>query len=188
MSGVVKGVGKVFKKVVKVAKKIAIPVLVGTALVLTAGSACPALAAAGVPTWGGLMGAGGAAAGGAATLNLGQGALAMGGPSSLVAQGLSAPAGQGLFSGLVSGAIPSTVKAVAGYAKSNPLATMTALSGISGYYRDRAAMERMNEQMPDTGIVAFDLSGNPGRRGQPARFELDLIWYAAPSIAVAPES
>ncbi|MHC4219419.1 MAG: type 4a pilus biogenesis protein PilO [Planctomycetota bacterium] len=55
-----------------------------------------------------------------------------------------------------------------------------------GTYPDCAAFfHRLHESLPDTGVVAFELSGNPGQSSPIASFRFDLLWYAAPALAGA---
>ncbi len=65
------------------------------------------------------------------------------------------------------------------------------LAGKGAYGSCAAFLRRLREKLPDTGVVAFDLSGNPGRPSEPGAFRFDLVWHAAPapaaSAAVRPE-
>lgn len=145
MSGVIKGIGKVFKKVIKTVKKIAVPLLVGAAVVLTAGSALPALGVAtGLPSWGSFLGAvGGGLAPAAGATQLTGPALQLGGMATGgVSPALGATVGStgGFLKALAGG-----VKGVASLAKSNPLLSMSLANGISSHFRDEAAMERQRE-------------------------------------------
>ena len=63
-----------------------------------------------------------------------------------------------------------------------------ALSGRGTYPDCAAFLHRLHESMPDTGVAAFELSGNPGSRGTAGSFRFDLVWYAAPAVGGAGES
>ena len=48
-------------------------------------------------------------------------------------------------------------------------------------------LHRLYEELPDVEIVGIELSGQPENPGTPASFKFTLSWYAAPSIAAAPQ-
>ena len=61
------------------------------------------------------------------------------------------------------------------------------LSG-SGSFRDFAAFLRgLRESIPDTGVMAFQLSGNPQDPTSPLSFQVDLAWFSAAALVSAPE-
>lgn len=147
MSGVTKVLKKVFKPVVKLVKKVAVPVLIGGALVLTAGSAAAAMGVAGLPSWGSFLGAvgGGATAAGASqfptmatSLGAAKGAgLAV--PAGLI--GATQPTG-GILKSLAGG-----VRGVASFARSNPLLSYSLVQGVQSHYANEARMENQRELM-----------------------------------------
>src|SRR5688572_21612724 len=94
MSGVVKGVGKVFKKAANVVKKVAPVALAAAAIYFTAGTALPALA--GGASLSGAAAAGGSAWAGAATS---VGSLLGGGPLAAAVTGAIQHAGYGALAG-----------------------------------------------------------------------------------------
>lgn len=57
------------------------------------------------------------------------------------------------------------------------------LTGSGSYPGFAAYLRRLHERLPDTCVVSFELSGNPGRQDTPGRFRYDLLWYAAPAVA-----
>ena len=59
------------------------------------------------------------------------------------------------------------------------------LTGTGTYPGFAAYLRRLHERLPDTCVVSFELSGNPGREDTPGRFRYDLLWYAAPAVAGA---
>ena len=61
------------------------------------------------------------------------------------------------------------------------------LAGRGSYSNCAAFLHQLHETLPDTGVVAFELSGNPSDPGAPPAFEFDLIWYAAATSAAAKE-
>ena len=58
------------------------------------------------------------------------------------------------------------------------------LSGQGSYSDSAAFLHRLHQSLPDTGVVAFELSGQPGR-GKKTQFRFNLVWYAAPTLAEA---
>jgi len=55
------------------------------------------------------------------------------------------------------------------------------LSG-SGPFRAMAAfLHGLRATFPDTGVVGFELRGEPEMSEKPVRFSFDLVWYAAPA-------
>lgn len=57
------------------------------------------------------------------------------------------------------------------------------LSGTGTYPGCAVFLRELHERLPDTGVVSFELTGDPGRPGAPARFRFSLVWYAAPALA-----
>ena len=147
MSGVIKGVGKVLKSVVKVAKKIAVPVLLGAAVMLTAGSAAAAMGFGGVglPSWGQL----GAALSGAGPPGASN-ALAAGVGSAEAAQragmALTYQAAQQAARPTIMGAIGKGLSSVTGLFKSNPLLAMSVANGISSHFARQDQINMLEER------------------------------------------
>jgi Tfp pilus assembly protein PilO len=56
------------------------------------------------------------------------------------------------------------------------------LSGTGSYTDCAAYLHELHKMLPDTGVVFFELSGNPGSPGAAARFRFDLVWLAAPAL------
>ena len=59
------------------------------------------------------------------------------------------------------------------------------ISGNGSYSKSAAFIHMLRERLPDTGVVGFELSGNPGRSEATGAFRFELIWYAAPARADA---
>ncbi len=59
------------------------------------------------------------------------------------------------------------------------------ISGSGSYSKSAAFIHVLRNRLPDTGVVGFELSGNPGRPGATGAFRFELIWYAAPASADA---
>lgn len=57
------------------------------------------------------------------------------------------------------------------------------LSGSGSYPGCTAFLHSLREQLPDTGVVSFELTGNPGRAAERGRFRFNLVWYAALAAA-----
>lgn len=57
------------------------------------------------------------------------------------------------------------------------------LSGTGGYPGCAAFLHRLHGELPDTGLVSMELTGNTGRGREEAHFRFDLIWYAAAAAA-----
>ena len=55
------------------------------------------------------------------------------------------------------------------------------LAGTGSFPQCAAFLHELRSEMPDTGVIAFDLSGSPDRPGQPTSFRFDLVWFAAPA-------
>jgi Tfp pilus assembly protein PilO len=54
----------------------------------------------------------------------------------------------------------------------------------NGTYRTCAQfIHNLRKTFPDTGVASFSLSGNPSDPTEPAKFQFDLEWFAAPSPA-----
>jgi len=57
----------------------------------------------------------------------------------------------------------------------------------AGTYRTCALfIHNLRKTFPDTGVASFSLSGNPSDPTEPAKFQFDLEWFAAPSAVPAP--
>jgi len=132
MSGLVKGVKKVFKKIVKVAKKIWKPLAIGAAVFFTAGAA--GLLGAGVQSFVGFGGAATGSAVSAATNTV----ASLFGPA-----GATAPvaASTGLLGSLSGG-----LGAVASFVEAHPVLSMSAMSGLSGVFQNKAQAATLKEQ------------------------------------------
>jgi Tfp pilus assembly protein PilO len=59
------------------------------------------------------------------------------------------------------------------------------LSGTGAFEQCAAFLHTLHRTMPDTGVVALRLSGNPQAPESKSTFKIDLAWYAAPSVASA---
>lgn len=59
------------------------------------------------------------------------------------------------------------------------------ISGSGSYSKSAAFIHVLRNRLPDTGVVGFELSGNPGRAGATGAFRFQLIWYVAPASADA---
>jgi Tfp pilus assembly protein PilO len=57
------------------------------------------------------------------------------------------------------------------------------LSGTGSYPGCTAFLHGLHDQLPDTGVVSFELTGNPGRAAERGRFRFNLVWYAALAAA-----
>ncbi len=61
------------------------------------------------------------------------------------------------------------------------------LAGSGTYAKCLAFIHELRKALPDTGVSALELSGNPsersGEKGSEARFRFELLWYAAPKLA-----
>jgi len=55
-----------------------------------------------------------------------------------------------------------------------------------GTYKTWAAfLHQLTRQFPDTAVKSFELAGDPSSPASPAQFQIDLLWYAAPSRVAA---
>ncbi len=59
------------------------------------------------------------------------------------------------------------------------------ISGRGSYSKSAAFIHVLRNRLPDTGVVSFELSGNPGKPEATGTFRFELIWYAAPTRADA---
>jgi Tfp pilus assembly protein PilO len=59
------------------------------------------------------------------------------------------------------------------------------ISGSGSYSKSAAFIHVLRGRLPDTGVVGFELSGNPGKPEATGKFRFELIWYAAPARADA---
>ena len=59
------------------------------------------------------------------------------------------------------------------------------ISGSGSYSKSAAFIHLLRDRLPDTGVVSFQLSGNPGKPESTGAFRFELIWYAAPTRADA---
>ncbi len=59
------------------------------------------------------------------------------------------------------------------------------ISGSGSYSKSAAFIHVLRNRLPDTGVVGFELSGNPGKPEATGAFRFELIWYAAPARADA---
>lgn len=57
------------------------------------------------------------------------------------------------------------------------------LSGTGSYPGCTTFLHGLHEQLPDTGIVSFELTGHPGRAAERGQFRFNLVWYAALAAA-----
>ncbi len=53
------------------------------------------------------------------------------------------------------------------------------LSGSGSYPGIVSLLHDLRSRFPDTGVKGFELKGGPQNPEKPARFTLDLVWYAA---------
>ena len=60
------------------------------------------------------------------------------------------------------------------------------LKGRGSYSSCAAFLHRLHESLPDTGVMEFELAGNPADRLAAATFRFNLIWYAEPASAGVP--
>jgi len=60
------------------------------------------------------------------------------------------------------------------------------MNGTGSYPTCVAFLCKLTRTFPDTSVGSFELSGDPQKPGSPARFHLDLIWYAAAEAKHAP--
>lgn len=54
------------------------------------------------------------------------------------------------------------------------------LSGTGSYPGCAVFLRELHQQLPDTGVVTFELNGTPGAAVSAGRFRFSLAWYAAP--------
>ena len=55
------------------------------------------------------------------------------------------------------------------------------LAGTGNYRTCVALLHRMRQTFPDTTVIALELTGRPADPESPARFQLELLWHAAPA-------
>jgi Tfp pilus assembly protein PilO len=60
------------------------------------------------------------------------------------------------------------------------------LAGRGSYSNCAAFLHQLHETLPDTGVMEFELTGNPADRETPAIFRFNLVWYAGPASAGVP--
>lgn len=60
------------------------------------------------------------------------------------------------------------------------------LAGRGSYSSCAAFLHELHETLPDTGVMEFELIGNPADRETPATFRFNLVWYAGPASAGMP--
>ncbi len=60
------------------------------------------------------------------------------------------------------------------------------LAGQGSYSNCAAFLHRLRESLPDTGVMAFELTGRPSDPRAAANFRFNLVWYAGPASAGAP--
>ncbi|MHC4140356.1 MAG: type 4a pilus biogenesis protein PilO [Planctomycetota bacterium] len=60
------------------------------------------------------------------------------------------------------------------------------LAGRGSYSDCAAFLHQLHTSLPDTGVVEFELTGQPGDTRAPASFRFNLVWYAGPSTAGVP--
>ncbi len=59
------------------------------------------------------------------------------------------------------------------------------MNGTGSYPNCVAFLCKLTKTFPDTSVGSFELAGDPERPGSPARFHLDLVWYAEAEPAVS---
>ena len=59
------------------------------------------------------------------------------------------------------------------------------LAGEGIYPTCAVFLDRLRRAFPDTGVSAFDLSGQPDDRAAQAKFQFDLVWYTEPTLSSA---
>jgi len=57
------------------------------------------------------------------------------------------------------------------------------LAGKGTYTTCLGFLNRLRKALPDTGVSALELGGDPSKRGELADFRFSLLWYAAPRKA-----
>ena len=63
------------------------------------------------------------------------------------------------------------------------------IAGRGKYQKAVTLIHELNRTFADTSLAKFELLGNPGAPGQPAKIKLDVLWYTSPELqASAPSS
>lgn len=60
------------------------------------------------------------------------------------------------------------------------------MNGTGSYPTCVAFLCKLTKTFPDTSVDSFELAGDPQKPGSPAKFHVDLIWYAAAEADNAP--
>jgi Tfp pilus assembly protein PilO len=60
------------------------------------------------------------------------------------------------------------------------------LAGRGSYSDCAAFLHQLHTSLPDTGVVEFELTGQPGDTRAAASFRFNLVWYAGPTAMGAP--
>ncbi len=61
------------------------------------------------------------------------------------------------------------------------------VSGSGAYSSCGRFLNRLYTNLTDVEVLGFDISGQPASPAAPVTFRFDLSWYAAPSVAAAPQ-
>jgi Tfp pilus assembly protein PilO len=60
------------------------------------------------------------------------------------------------------------------------------LAGRGSYSDCAAFLHQLHTSLPDTGVMEFELTGQPDDSRTPASFRFNLVWYAGPSTVGVP--